>query len=110
MLVIRRQQQRRLGYPPWAPGGWVKHRELYSRKGSCPDWTTSLFNGPGGERGPRIRAPLLGLYGPSSHRHANISSGSPNGKHKHATIEISSEGGERGGEEVVGGRERESPG
>lgn len=78
------------------PGGCVglKHGELYSRKGACPDRTSGPFNG---RPRPGIRPPLLGPRRVLQHRHANISSGRPKWKTQTRNIEISSERGREGG-------------
>lgn len=81
---------------PEPPGGCVglKHGELYSRKGACPDRTSGPFNG---RPRPGIRPPLLGPRRVLQHRHANISSGRPKWKTQTRNIEISSERGREGG-------------
>lgn len=72
----------------------LKHGELYSRKGACPNRTSGPFNGR-----PRhgIRSPLLGLRRVLQDRHANISSGRPKWKTQTRNIEISSERRREGG-------------
>ena len=81
---------------PEPPGGRVglKHGELYSRKGACPNRTSGPFNG---RPRPGIRPPLLGPRRVLQHRHANISSGRPKWKTQTRNIEISSERGRKGG-------------
>lgn len=78
----------------------LKHRELYSRKGACPNRTSGPFNG---RPRPGIRPPLLVLCRALQHRHANISSGRPKWKTQTCNIEISSER-----LKEVGGREVDS--
>lgn len=75
------------------PGGCMglKHGEVYSRKGACPDKTSGPFNG---RPRPGIRPPLLGPRRALQHRHTNISSGRPKWKTQTRNIEISSGRGE----------------
>lgn len=75
------------------PGGCMglKHGEVYSRKGACPDKTSGPFNG---RPRPGIRPPLLGPRRALQYRHTNISSGRPKWKTQTRNIEISSGRGE----------------